>query len=153
MGDGAIEPVLIGGRVSGELASGFAGERMVRVSAGGLAAVVRAHPLMRGLAVVSAGFFPQALVIAPESAVAIAGSVVGVGDAYGAARASARTGIGLIREAYGAGWLRLASRELPWLDRRERVLDGLPEREADFIAEMLGEVDTSRFVAGDYEQG
>lgn len=43
-----------------QLTSGFAGERMVRVSAGALAAVMRVHPLMRGLAVVSAGFFARA---------------------------------------------------------------------------------------------
>jgi hypothetical protein len=136
-----------------QLASGFAGERMVRVAAGALAAVVRVHPLMGGLAVVSAGFFPQALVIAPESAVAIARSIVSASDAYGAARGAAGTAIRLIRDAYGAGRLKLAARELPWLDRMERVLDGLPEREGDFIEQMLGEVDTTRFVGGTMSWG
>jgi hypothetical protein len=49
--------------------------------------------------------------------------------------------------------LRIAPRELPWLDRMEKSLDNLPDTEAAFIAQMLGELDLTRFVPADYDIG
>ncbi len=96
---------------------------------------------------------PQAFIIAPEAAIAVAKSIVGAANPYAAGQAAARTALGLMRAAHRDGALRLAPRELPWLDRMEKVLDGLPDHETGFIAQMLGEVDRSRFVAADYEVG
>lgn len=93
---------------------------------------------------------PQAFVLAPESVVAIARSIVEAPDHYQAGRAAGLTAIHLIREAHQADALRLAPREVPWLDRMEDALTGLPAREAEFIDQMLGEVDTSKFRVGDY---
>ena len=39
------------------------------------------------------------------------------------------------------------------LDRMQRVLEELPDQEEAFITQMMGEVDTTRFVAADYEVG
>jgi hypothetical protein len=40
---------------------------------------------------------------------------------------------------------------LPWLGRLQETLETLPTSEAEFISEMMGQVDTSKFVAADYE--
>lgn len=59
----------------------------------------------------------------------------------------------LLREAHRTGRLRLAPRELPWLDRMQQAAETLPDTELAFIGEMMGEVDTSRFRAADYGIG
>ena len=96
---------------------------------------------------------PQAFIIAPDSAVAIAQAIVRAPDAYGAGRAAACTALDLMREALRQGTLCIAPRELPWLDRMQKSLETLPDTESAFIMEMLGELDLSRFVPGDYEIG
>ena len=63
------------------------------------------------------------------------------------------TALRLIREAHRDGALRIQPRELPWLDRLQKTVDALPSKETDFIEEMMGQVDTTRFVATDYEIG
>ena len=93
---------------------------------------------------------PQALVISPDSAVAIAGAIVKAANAYDAGKAAGSTALRLIREAHTGGALRLAPRELPWLDRMEKTMDAMPATEDEFIDEMLGEVDTTKFVSADY---
>ena len=100
-----------------------------------------------------AGRDPQAFIIAPEPAVALAETIVRAPDHYQAARAVALKAVMLMRAAHADGQLRIAPRELPWLDRIERAVAGLPDREESFIGEMMAEVDTSRFVAADYGIG
>ncbi len=94
---------------------------------------------------------PQALVLAPESVVAIAQAIVSAPNAYRAGQAAALTALSLIRHAHQAGTLKLPPRELPWLDRLQKTVENLPANEADFIGQMMARVDTSKFVAADYE--
>lgn len=94
---------------------------------------------------------PQAFIISPESAVAIAQAIVREPDAYRAGIAAARTALRLMREAQRDNALRIGAKEVPWLDRMERSLDALPDTESRFVAEMLAELDLTRFVPGDYE--
>jgi methanol--5-hydroxybenzimidazolylcobamide Co-methyltransferase len=96
---------------------------------------------------------PQAFVLAPENAIAIAKSIVGAPNPYLAGRAAASTALGLIRDGYEHEALRLPSREIPWLDRMRATIENLPEKEADFINEMMGQVDTSRFIPAEYGLG
>jgi methanol--5-hydroxybenzimidazolylcobamide Co-methyltransferase len=96
---------------------------------------------------------PQAFIISPTSSVAIAQAIVRAPNAYRASQAAALCAIRLMREAERDGALRIAPRERPWLDRMQKVVEALPDDESRFISEMLGEVDTSRFVAGDYGIG
>jgi methanol--5-hydroxybenzimidazolylcobamide Co-methyltransferase len=96
---------------------------------------------------------PQALIIAPASAVAIAQAIVRAPDAYHAGKAAALTAVHLLRDAQRDGALHIAPRELPWLDRIQQAVEATPDTEAAFISEMLAEVDTTKFVAGDYEIG
>lgn len=94
---------------------------------------------------------PQAYVLTPESAVAIAQSIVSAPTALEAGRAAALTGVRLLREGHSQGRLRIHPRELPWLDRIQKAVETIPSSEAEFIGEMMGQVDTTKFVAGDYE--
>jgi methanol--5-hydroxybenzimidazolylcobamide Co-methyltransferase len=96
---------------------------------------------------------PQAHVLTPESAVAIAQAIVSAPTAYDAGKAAALTAIGLLRDAHRDGALRLPPREVPWLDRLQKTVEALPAKESEFIQEMMAEVDTTRFVAGDYGIG
>ena len=47
--------------------------------------------------------------------------------------------------------MKLIPREVPWLDRMQNTVESMPTSEAAFIGEMMAEVDTTRFVAKDYE--
>jgi len=94
---------------------------------------------------------PQAYILTPENAIAIAEAVVAAPNPYEAGKAAATTALNLIREANKARALKILPRELPWLDRLEKALEGLPDHETEFISETMAQVDTSKFVAADYE--
>jgi methanol--5-hydroxybenzimidazolylcobamide Co-methyltransferase len=93
---------------------------------------------------------PQAFILSPENAIAIAQSIVAASSYYEAGKAAGRTALRLIREGHAAGQLKLPVRELPWLDRLQRALDSLPESESQFINDMLGKVDRSKFILSEY---
>ena len=97
-----------------------------------------------------AGHDPQAFVLSPESSIALAQAIIAAPTPFDAGKAAARTALGLIRAGHRDGALRIHPRELPWLDRMEKVLDGLPAGESQFITQMLGQVDTTKFRPGDY---
>jgi hypothetical protein len=46
--------------------------------------------------------------------------------------------------------VKIAARELPWLNRMEETVAGLPSTENEFIGRMMPLLDTSKFVARDY---
>jgi methanol--5-hydroxybenzimidazolylcobamide Co-methyltransferase len=94
---------------------------------------------------------PQAYVLAPESAVAIARVIVDAPNHYAAGRAAGLTAVKLLRDAHRDGQVKILKRELPWLERMQKTLESLPANEGQFIDEMMGVVDTSKFVAADYE--
>lgn len=96
---------------------------------------------------------PQAYVLTPESAIAIAQAIVAAPDAYAAGKAAALTALRLLREAHQAHALQLHPREVPYLDRLQRTVEAMPTSEAEFIGKMMAEVDTTKFVAGDYGLG
>lgn len=94
---------------------------------------------------------PQAYILSPESSIAIARAIVTSPNAYTAGRNAALTAIRLIRDAHKDGYLKLIPREVPWLDRMQSAVESMPTSEAAFIGEMMAEVDTTRFVAKDYD--
>ena len=100
-----------------------------------------------------AGRDPQAYILSPESAIVIAQAIVHAPNAYQAGQAAALTALRLIRTAHQDGALRLAPREVPYLDRLRQTLEALPTSETEFIGQMMGAVDTTKFVAGDYGIG
>ena len=66
-------------------------------------------------------------------------------------KAAALTAIGLLRDAQKDGRLKIHPRELPWLNRMQDAVEAIPASEAEFIGQMMGAVDTTRFVAQDYD--
>jgi len=94
---------------------------------------------------------PQALVLAPESAIQIGAAIVGAPNPYRAGVAAGLTAIGLISDAYEYGCLRIPQREVCWLNTIQEALEELPEDEGAFIDSMMGVVDTTTFRPQDYE--
>lgn len=93
----------------------------------------------------------QAYMLTPENSVAIARAIVNAPDHYNAGKAAGLTAVQLLREAHKDGRVKIHKRELPWLDRMQKTLEDLPAGENQFIDEMMSTVDTSKFVAADYE--
>jgi methanol--5-hydroxybenzimidazolylcobamide Co-methyltransferase len=96
---------------------------------------------------------PQAFVLAPENVIAIAGTIVREPNHYAAGKAAALTALRLMREAHADGALKILPREVSYLDRLRKTLEALPSGEAEFIDRMMARVDTTKFVAADYEIG
>ena len=94
---------------------------------------------------------PQAMIITPESSVAIANAIVSSENHYAAGIAAAREAIRLMRESSESGCLKMEAKEAAWLDRMEDDLDDMPDTEEEFIEEMMEDVDTDKFVPEDYE--
>lgn len=109
-----------------------------------------ARTLRRWLVRSDAALDPQAYVLTPESVVAISQAIVAADSDYHATLAAAATTIALLKDAHARGLVRIAPREVPWLDRMQRALDGLPRDEEAFIARMMAEVDRSKFTPADY---
>jgi methanol---5-hydroxybenzimidazolylcobamide Co-methyltransferase len=80
-------------------------------------------------------------------------AIVSAPSAYDAGKAAALCAVRLLRDAHCDGALKLQPREVPWLDRLQKTVEALPAKEAEFIDEMMAEVDTRKFVAADYEIG
>ena len=80
-------------------------------------------------------------------------AIVPAPDAYHAGQAAGLTTVRLLRLAHVAGALRIPARELPWLDRLEQSLETLPDSEVAFTQEMLGVLDSTRFISADYDLG
>ncbi len=97
-----------------------------------------------------AGLDPQAMILTPESSVAIAHAIVESPSYYAAGIAAARAAVKILRETSESGCLRIDSREAGWLDRMDDELDDMPDTEDAFIGEMMEEVDLEKFTPADY---
>jgi methanol--5-hydroxybenzimidazolylcobamide Co-methyltransferase len=93
---------------------------------------------------------PQAYVMTPESCFAVAEAIVAAPDDYRAGLAAGRTAIRLLREGHRGGRVKIAPREVPWLDRMEQALDALPDDEGRFIAETAGGIDPAKCDLSEY---
>lgn len=93
---------------------------------------------------------PQAFILAPTSAIALAKAIVGADSRYHAGQAAALEAVRLMKEAHQAGKLKIAPGELPWLDRIEAALSGLPGNEDEFISDMMEAVDASKYCPAEY---
>ncbi len=97
-----------------------------------------------------ASFDPQALIISPQSSIRLAETLVAAPSHYAAGIAVGLEAIRILRDSHAAGELAIPAKELPWLDRIEEELEDLPDNEADFIDEMMDEVDTTKFNPSEY---
>lgn len=110
-----------------------------------------ARMLQRWLIRSDAPLDPQAYVLSPHSAIAIARAIVQAPDDYQAGKAAALTAVGLLREGLAAGQLKIAEREIPWLDMMQTAVEELPDTLDGFIAHMMPQLDTTRFLPAEYE--
>jgi len=94
---------------------------------------------------------PQAYIISPSSAIRLAKVIVAQPTDYLAGKAAAREAVAILREGMNAGQLKIAEREQSWLDMMDMTLDEMPDDEGAFIAEVMPMLDSSRFIAKDYE--
>jgi methanol--5-hydroxybenzimidazolylcobamide Co-methyltransferase len=93
---------------------------------------------------------PQALILAPESVLRIAGSIVAAKNEVAAAVAAATTAIDIIEEAAQEGRLSLPDREAAWIPGIREQLATVPEEEGRFIEEMMPELEVTAVVLGEY---
>jgi methanol---5-hydroxybenzimidazolylcobamide Co-methyltransferase len=93
---------------------------------------------------------PQAMVLTPENAVAIAQAIVDAPTPLEAGKAAGLTAVRLLREAYRDGRVRIAKRELPWLDKIGAAIEAVPSSEAAFIDQMMSMVDPAKIAIKDY---
>jgi methanol--5-hydroxybenzimidazolylcobamide Co-methyltransferase len=107
--------------------------------------------LQRWLVRSDAPLDPQAFILAPESAVAVAKVIVAAVDHYHAGKAAALKAVELLRSAHADGRVRIHEREVPWLDTIQDAVEVLPDQESAFIEQSMAVVDTSKFRASEYE--
>ena len=94
---------------------------------------------------------PQAYVLSPASAVAIAKAIVAEPNHYAASKAAALAAIKLLDDAHRAKRLKVDDREVSWLAMMREAVESLPEKQERFIGQMMGQVDTSKFIPAEYE--
>ena len=110
-----------------------------------------AKALQRWMVNSDCGLDPQAYVLTPQSCIAIANAIVSAPDAYSAGRAAALKAVELLSDGHAAGLLKLGPREVPWLTTIREAVEEMPDREGAFINQMMGTVDTGKFLAKDYD--
>ncbi|MDO8544458.1 MAG: methyltransferase MtaB domain-containing protein [Opitutaceae bacterium] len=106
--------------------------------------------LRRWLVESDAALDPQAWVLTPDSVMTIASAIVAEPDHYRAGVAAARTAVGLLRAGHAAGRLKIAGRELGFLDSMTAQLDELPADEGAFIDQQMAVADSSKYLPAEY---
>lgn len=109
-----------------------------------------ARTLRRWLVQSDAPLDPQAFILSPESAIAVARAIVAAPSDYLAGVAAAGTALKILREGVAAGALRLDAKEMPWLDHMEDALAALPPDEGNFITQQCAAADASRWIPDEY---
>ena len=94
---------------------------------------------------------PQAFVLMPRSAVAIARVIVESANHYDAGRNAAAFTIGLLRDAIRDDLVDVAEREMKWLEMMEAAVEALPDTEEAFIEQMLPQIDAGKIILEDYD--
>jgi methanol--5-hydroxybenzimidazolylcobamide Co-methyltransferase len=97
-----------------------------------------------------AGLDPQAYILTPENAIRIAAAIVSSENDYRAGCAAALETIRILREGAEKGCLKIAEREVAWLDTMEETVTSLPTEESDFIADQLALADREKFIPAEY---
>jgi len=95
------------------------------------------------------GLSPQALILSPESTIRVAKAIVAHTSPYAQTVAAARTAVAIIRDSVVQQELSLPPREQQWLEKIERALVEMPEREETLISEMA-ETYGHRFLPASY---
>ena len=94
---------------------------------------------------------PQAYVLRPDIVLMISKRFLKEEGAYARAKVAALTTIEALKSAVKDGHLRIDEREWSWLDNMQEQVEALPESEGELWMLIKNRVDTSKFVAKDYE--
>ncbi|MDR1722744.1 MAG: hypothetical protein LBR84_02240 [Tannerella sp.] len=93
---------------------------------------------------------PQALILAPDNVIRISRELI-KGDSYVAnARNGALEAIKIIEEAMEDGKLQLSDLETGYLPILKEELSSIPEKEEEFVENMLPLLDQSKFILAEY---
>ena len=93
---------------------------------------------------------PQAWVLRPDVVLRISREIIEENTPYLRTRRAVQVAVRELKQAHEAGELRVAAREVQWLERLEREASSLPESEEDFVREMLGTPLTEKFLPDQY---
>jgi methanol--5-hydroxybenzimidazolylcobamide Co-methyltransferase len=95
-------------------------------------------------------FDPQAVVLAPEVVVDIAGRIVAGANPIDAAKRGALRAIEILEERVRSGALPLPDRETVYFGRMREDLEGIPEDESRFVEMMLPQLDPAKVILKEY---
>jgi methanol--5-hydroxybenzimidazolylcobamide Co-methyltransferase len=109
-----------------------------------------ARKLRDWLAESDARLDPQAYVLRPDVAMALARDIIAEATAYRRTRRAAQRALEVLRRAVSLGELRLRKPELRWLDNLSAQADSLPEDEDKFTSQILARLDRTKIRLQDY---
>lgn len=109
-----------------------------------------ARTLQRWLVESDSSLDPQAYILRPDIAIRLGEAIVAAETALEAGIAAAETAVDSLREAHEAGRLKIATRELRWLDTMGDALADMPRDEEAFVAQSMAVADRSKFRPEDY---
>jgi methanol--5-hydroxybenzimidazolylcobamide Co-methyltransferase len=93
---------------------------------------------------------PQAWVLRPDVVLRLSSQIMEEPTPYRRTRRAVLAALVELRPAVGAGLLRIPARELRWLDTLQKQADALPEKEEDFVGEMLHSLQAACFLPAEY---
>jgi len=93
---------------------------------------------------------PQAYVLRPDVVLRIAQEILRADTPYRRTVAAVRAALREIREAHGAGLLRLSATELKWLGLIENQAEELPDDESALLNDILATPAGAKFVPAEY---
>jgi methanol--5-hydroxybenzimidazolylcobamide Co-methyltransferase len=92
---------------------------------------------------------PQALILAPQHVITIAGEMVKGNGYIDCAVRSGLKGLEIIEEAYKSGKLKLPEMEVIWIETIREGLNSIPTNESQFVEEMLPTLE-GKFIPAEY---
>ena len=93
---------------------------------------------------------PQAWVLRPDVVLRISREIVEESTPYLRTRRAVRAAVHELKQAHNAGRLRVAPREVSWIERLEREAALLPESEQDLLQEMMESPRAEKFLPDQY---
>lgn len=95
-------------------------------------------------------FDPQAVVLAPDVVIDIAGKIVSGKNYIDAAKRGTLRALDIIQERVKSGSLKIGDREIAYIEPLREEIAKIPEDESEFVEEMLPELDTAKVILSEY---
>lgn len=95
---------------------------------------------------------PQAWILTPKNVITLAGAIVSAEDHYAAGRSAALKAVEVIRDGIANHGLKVAERELPFLDLVESTVQSMPDDVDEFCTGIEPELDQTKFRLQDYRK-